>query len=141
MTSDMPIPFDPGLEVRKLIDGASDDSAQRDFEVARANLLRIAEMATEATQTLMEIAEQSQHPKAFEALARMIETGVQAQRELLELQQSIRKIAAASAAVGGQAKSVTNNLFIGSTAQLQRIIEDMRKKDGDSATTGDAAGE
>ena len=49
-----------------------------------------------------------------------------ANKELLELQKKIREIDAADAPTNEEAKSVTNNLFVGSTADLQKVIENMK---------------
>lgn len=117
------------LVIKDLLGDASNDSAQKDFETARANMLIIAEQGTQAIESLVGIAEQSQHPNAYLALAQMIKSVNETQRELLALQKSIRDIAASSAAVTGEAKNITNNLFVGSTAALQKLLEDTRKKD------------
>ena len=120
----IPATFD---QIDEMLLNVNDDTIKKDFEAARANLLAIAEMGTESTKELMDIAAQSQHPSAYLALARMIETVVQANREILELQHSVRRITQASENISGRARNVTNNLYVGSTAQLQRILEDLQK--------------
>ena len=119
-----PATFD---QIDEMLLNVNDDAIKKDFEAARANLLAIAEMGTESTKELMDIASQSQHPNAFLALARMIETVVQANKEILELQHSVRRITQVSENLTGHAKNITNNLYVGSTAQLQRILEDLQK--------------
>jgi len=125
----LPVEFDPDRldQVDQMILTANDDSMQKDFEKARLNLLQVSELATESIKELMEVASQSQHPRAYEALARMIESTVQVNRELLEAHHSIRRAAAVTASATNKAKNITNNLFVGSTAQLQKMLEDLRK--------------
>jgi hypothetical protein len=75
---------------------------------------------------LSQIADSSQHPRAFEVLAKLMETMLQANKDLLSLQKDIREIDAKDAPMNEQAKSVTNNLFVGSTTDLQKAIENMK---------------
>ena len=55
-----------------------------------------------------------------------MDTMLQANKDLLELQKNIRDIDAKDTPTNDEAKSVTNNLFVGSTADLQKVIENMR---------------
>lgn len=122
----------PALEYEKTIDNmiskAHDDSARNDFESARASLYEVIQTGKEAMDKLTEIASQSQHPRAFEVLAKLMDTVVNTNKELLELQSKIRTIDAADAPTNEKAKSITNNLFVGSTAELQKMIKDMNSK-------------
>ena len=122
----------PALEYEKTIDTmiakAHDDSARNDFESARASLYEVIQTGKEAMDKLTEIASQSQHPRAFEVLAKLMDTVVNTNKELLELQSKIRTIDASDAPTNEKAKSITNNLFVGSTAELQKMIKDMNSK-------------
>lgn len=122
----------PALKYEKDIDSmlakAHDDSARNDFESARASLYEVIQTGKEAMDKLTEIASQSQHPRAFEVLAKLMDTVVNTNKELLELQSKIRTIDAADAPTNEKAKSITNNLFVGSTAELQKMIKDMNTK-------------
>jgi predicted transcriptional regulator len=123
----------PALQNEKAVDAlinkAHDDSARNDFELARANLHEVIQTNQEAMDKLLEIASQSQHPRAFEVLAKLMDTHVSANKELLELQTKIREIDAKDSPISEQAKTINNNLFVGSTAELQKMIKEM-KKDG-----------
>ena len=117
--------------VSTIIADAHNDSARQDFETARANVLTMIESGGEAIDTLSEIATSSQHPRAFEVLAKLIDTTLQANKDLLELQTKIREISAIDTPTNENAKTINNNLFVGSTAELQQVIENM--KNGGSA--------
>ncbi|MFZ9610642.1 MAG: terminase small subunit [Methylococcales bacterium] len=112
--------------VRDIISKAHDDSAKNDFEMARSNIHEVIQNGVVAMEKLSQIAESSQHPRAFEVLAKLMETMLQANKDLLALQKDIREIDAKDAPMNEQAKSVTNNLFVGSTADLQKAIENMK---------------
>ena len=123
----------PALEnekqIENLIAKAHDNSAKNDFEAARANLYEAIQTGQEAMDKLLEIASQSQHPRAFEVLAKLIDTNVAANEKLLQLQSKIREIDAADAPLSDRAQTINNNLFVGSTAELQKMIQNMNKKD------------
>ena len=116
-------------QVENLIAKAHDNSAKNDFEAARANLYEAIQTGQEAMDKLLEIASQSQHPRAFEVLAKLIDTNVAANEKLLQLQSKIREIDAADAPLIDRAQNINNNLFFVSTAELQKMIQNMNKKD------------
>ena len=113
--------------VKAIAQKAHDDSAKNDFEMARSNIHEVIQNGTFAIEKLAQIADSSQHPRAFEVLAKLMDTMLQANKDLLDLQKSIREIDAKDTPINDQAKSVTNNLFVGSTAELQKALESMKK--------------
>jgi hypothetical protein len=115
--------YDP---VKSMINAAHDDSATEDFTYARANIRDIIDTGTDSLQKLAEIADQSQHPRAFEVMSALMKTIVDANKDLMDLQKKIRDIDT----LGKQndTKNITtNNLFVGSTTELQKMIQDMKK--------------
>jgi hypothetical protein len=119
--------------VKALVASAHDDSAKNDFELARANIHEIIQNGSYAIEKLAQIADSSQHPRAFEVLGTLMKTMLDANKDLLDIQKRIREISAADTPTNEQAQQVTNNLFVGSTADLQKVIEDM--KNGGSKQT------
>jgi hypothetical protein len=113
--------------IKTLLADAHDDSARADFETARSNIREVINNGSEAIFKLTEIAEQSQHPRAYEVLAKLMDSVVNANKELLTLQTKIREIQASDSPMNERAQSVTNNLFVGSTAELQKVIAEMKK--------------
>jgi hypothetical protein len=112
--------------VKAIVAKAHDDSAKTDFEMARSNIHEVIQNGSYAIEKLAQIADSSQHPRAFEVLAKLMETMLQANKDLLDLQKQIRVISASDAPTNENAKQITNNLFVGSTADLQKAIEDMK---------------
>jgi hypothetical protein len=117
--------------VSNLIADAHNDSAKTDFEAARANIHNMIENGNDAMHKLALIAESSQHPRAFEVLAKLMDTMLNANEKLLTLQTKIREISAADSPMSERAKTINNNLFVGSTAELQKVLKDM-KNNGDA---------
>lgn len=117
--------------VSDMIASAHNDSAKTDFEAARANIHNLIENGNDAMYKLALIAESSQHPRAFEVLAKLMDTLLNANEKLLTLQSKIRDIDASDSPINEKAKTINNNLFVGSTAELQKVLKDM-KKNGDA---------
>ena len=115
--------------VNDLMVTAHDDSAKQDFELARANIHTMIMSGQEAMETLSQIASSSQHPRAFEVLAKLMDTMLNANKDLMTLQEKIRQIDAADSPINDKAKTINNNLFVGSTSELQKVLQDMKKND------------
>ena len=98
-----------------------------DFEYARENMMEVINKGQEALFDLMDVAKQSQHPRAYEVLATMMNTMVAASKDLVDLQAKKKKIMEDDPSASPQ--QVTNNLFVGSTAELQKYLK--QHKDGE----------
>jgi trans-2-enoyl-CoA reductase len=102
-----------------------------DVDQARTGLYDALSLSQQAVQDMLAIAQQSQHPKAYEILNSSIKTMADISMGLADLQlkkQRLNKGVVQPASEGG----VTNNLFVGSTAELQQMIENMRNGDSNS---------
>jgi hypothetical protein len=105
-------------------DRPEDPTIQNDFDYARENLMDVIEKGQEALFDLMDVARQSQHPRAYEVLSTMMNTLVGANKDLLDLQAKKKKLLEVEPEANNQ--QVTNNLFVGSTAELQKMIDQRR---------------
>ena len=103
-----------------------EENVIKDYDSARNNLYKLLNQGQDALYSALEIAKQSEHPRAFEVLAKLMDSMVIANEKLLELQKEIKEIDKANAPHNEQAKSITNNLFVGSTAELQKVLKDMK---------------
>ena len=101
--------------------------AEKDFEYARDNFYNIIETGTEALQQMLDVAKASEHPRAYEVVSTLMKTLVDANKDLVSMGDKTRKEEAK------QEKAVTNNnLFVGSTADLQKLIKNMKDEDAES---------
>ena len=103
----------------------------KDYEYARQNVYGLLEKGHSALEELHQLAMSTQHPSAFRALSEMISTLTKANKDLLELQkwsQEIEDKAKEKDTRESTGNKITN-VFIGSTAQLQELIANARKKD------------
>lgn len=100
---------------------------ETDYNYIRSNLYTITEKSIDALNSLVDIAQQSQHPRAYEVISLMVNTIASAQKDLMSIHKDKNKIEGDSEKTNS-GDVVNNNLFIGNTAQLDEIIANMSKK-------------
>ena len=108
----------------------TDDKMNKDYEYARSNFYNVIESGTEALEQMLDVAKASEHPRAYEVVSTIMKTLVDANKDLVKM--STDKIKAESEIGDGEVpKGLTtnNNLFVGSTNELQQLIKDMKTKD------------
>lgn len=110
---------------KKPLSPEGSDDVDTDYQYARENLYNVIERGSDALNTLVEIANQSESPRAFEIVSTLIKTLSDANKDLLEVQTKVKKLKEETAT---GPKNVTNALFIGNTSELQKLIRD-RKSD------------
>jgi hypothetical protein len=91
-----------------------------DYEFARGNLYDVIGRGQEAIVDMLDIAKQSQHPRSFEVLSQLLKTVVDANKDLLEINQRQKNLEKQD---GKNPQTINNNLFVGSTAELQKLIK------------------
>ena len=92
----------------------------QDYEYARENLYKVIESGHDALDNMLAIAKSSEHPRAFEVVNQIMKTMADAQKDLLELKKKQQQITGEN---NQQPQNVTNALFVGSTAELQKMIK------------------
>lgn len=97
---------------------------QDDFDFARANLINTISKGQEALDGILDVAQMSQHPRSFEVVATLINSLTAANKDLLELSKKKKDLDGESGA-----KTINNNLFVGSTAELQKLIKQQKDSD------------
>lgn len=102
-----------------VVDTYGDKQVDNDFEYARGNMISAIEKGQEALSGVLEVAGMSQHPRAYEVAATLVKTLADANKDLLELQKRKKDLTG----VGPSPTTVNNNLFVGSTAELQQLIK------------------
>lgn len=104
-----------------------DEEMEVDYNYIRTNLYTITERSVEALNDLSQIAGQSQHPRAYEVLGQLVKTIADTQKDLMAIHKEKNKIDTEKA-LQNSPDIVNNNLFVGTTAQLDEIIAKMTKK-------------
>jgi len=96
----------------------SDQTTENDVKYARENLYHLAEKGKDALEELMELAAQSQHPRAYEVVGQLIKTLTDTNERIVDIQQKAKNILSDPK---GPDK-VTNNLFVGNTSELTKLL-------------------
>lgn len=106
-----------------------DDSVQDDFEYARENMRQLINKGQTALDGILTIANGSEHPRAYEVAATLMKTMAETNKDLLELQKAKKVLEKTEdKKLSDGPTNVTNNLFVGSTAELQKMIS--QEKEG-----------
>ena len=118
---------DTEVAVAKKVEPTKEDSeADIDYKYARENLYTIIEKGQESLNTLVDVAQQSQHPRAFEVVSQLVKTLSDTNKDLLELQ---RKIKVINKDIQEGPKTVNNSLYVGNTADLQKFINKRKESE------------
>jgi len=104
----------------------STNKIQDDYEVSRNNLRAILVQGQTALNKALEVAQQSEHPRAFEVVGNLMKQLADINQQLLDLHQQKQKL---DSPKESSKKEVTNNnaIFVGSTAELNKLINNMSK--------------
>lgn len=98
------------------------DKVDSDYNDTRGNLHNLLEKGEEALLHALEVAKQSEHPRAFEVVGNMIKQLADVNQQLMELHKQ-RQSFDDKKDKGSDAKNVTNNaIFVGSTSELNKMI-------------------
>ena len=106
----------------------SDGNVNNDFEYARQTYHDILAKGSAALDDMMEVARSTEHPRAFEVLSTLMKTMSDVNGDLLSLHKKKKDLTKTDqpAATTG---ITTNNLFLGSTVELQKLLLDNQKNE------------
>jgi len=105
-----------------------DDKIDRDYEYARSNFYNVIESGTEALEQMLDVAKASEHPRAYEVVSTIMNTLVNANKDLVKMTIDKEKDKPKEADTGDMGVT-NNNIFVGSTAELQKLVKEMKNSD------------
>ena len=108
-------------------DRLTKDDIEKDYEYTRGNLYSIIEKGQEAINGILELAEDSQMPRAYEVAGQLIKSVSDATDKLMDLQKKLKDVEEETQSKGPS--TVNNALFVGSTAELQKLLKNGLPKD------------
>ena len=111
----------PAKVERKKPDRLTKDDIEKDYEYTRGNLYSIIEKGQEAINGILELAQESEMPRAYEVAGQLIKSVSDATDKLMDLQKKLKDVEEEKVAKGPS--NVTNALFVGSTADLAKLIK------------------
>lgn len=101
---------------------ASIEDIKKDYEYARGNLYSLIEKGQEAINGILELAQESEMPRAYEVAGQLIKNTGEIAEKLLNLQKTLKDVEEGNKQIKGPT-TVNNALFVGSTADLAKFLK------------------
>ena len=112
------------------------EEIQDDYDYARSRYYNLAEKGDEAIDLMLDLARESEHPRAFEVLSNMLKQNAEIADRLMELQKKKKEVHLKDQdALPNQ--MTQNNVYVGSTTELQRMLHDRINQQNDNSDTID----
>ena len=103
------------------------DDPTADYEYTRGNLYSLIEKGQEAINGILELAQEGQQPRSYEVVGQLIKSVGDVSDKLIDLQQKMKDLNKEEKS--SSPTTVNNALFVGSTAELQKLLKDGFKKE------------
>lgn len=98
------------------------DKIESDYDYSRQTYYDLLESGKESLEMMVDVARESEHPRAFEVLSNMIKNLADVNDKLMDLNKKNKDILKVEKE---ESKQITNNnVFVGSAADLQRMLKD-----------------
>lgn len=99
---------------------SNEDDIENDYKYQRENFYGLVEKGSQAIEGILELAKEQEHPRAYEVAGNLIKQVAEVTEKLGDLQEKMRKL---KEVPNSAPKNVTNALFVGSTAELQKMLK------------------
>jgi len=103
---------------------SSTDDVKKDYEYTRGNLYSLIEKGQEAINGILELAQESEMPRAYEVAGQLIKNVADATDKLMDLQKKLKDIEEEKPK---GPTTVNNALFVGSTAELAKLLKQQKQ--------------
>ena len=110
-----------GITPEQKPDRLTKSDIDKDYEYTRGNLYSIIEKGQEAINGILELAQESEMPRAYEVAGQLIKSVSDATDKLMDLQKKLKDVEEETKQKGPS--TVNNALFVGSTAELQKLLK------------------
>ena len=104
----------------KVVSVDKEQDIDNDYEYQRQNFYNLVKKGTGAIEGILELAKESEHPRTYEVAGNLIKQVAEVTEKLGDLQEKMKKL---KEVPDNAPKNVTNALFVGSTAELQKMIK------------------
>ena len=111
-----------GANTKVIVKRPSDklEDVDADYKYQRENFYNLVERGQDAIEGILEIAKESEHPRTYEVAGNLIKQVAEVTEKLGDLQEKMKKL---KEVPNSAPKNVTNALFVGSTAELQKMLK------------------
>jgi len=96
------------------------EDVSADYKYSRENFYNLVERGQDAIDGILELAKESEHPRTYEVAGQLIKNVGEVTEKLLDLQDKMKKL---KEVPNNAPKNVTNALYVGSTAELQKMLK------------------
>ena len=96
------------------------DDVDADYTYQRDNFYNLIEKGQNAIEGILNVAKESDHPRGYEVAGNLIKQVAEVTEKLGDLQEKMKKL---KEVPNSAPKNVTNALFVGSTAELQKMLK------------------
>ena len=108
---------------------SDEQNIQADSDYIRSNLYSITQRGKEALDYAVELAKQSDSPKAFEAVAALLKNLSDVHLQMLDVHEKRQKLRGKKIQEEAPQKIVNNSIvFSGSTSELNKMLQQMKKE-------------
>ena len=112
-------------KVKPVLKKTDNEDVQQDYEVSRASLHSLVMKGQEAVDGILEVAQASDHPRAYEVAGQLIKNVADTADKLIDLQKKMKELD--SEDKKNAPSTVNNTMFIGSTADLQKMLKKQKE--------------
>lgn len=98
------------------------DNVKNDYEYSRDTLYELIEKGKDALENMIEVARESEHPRAYEVLSGLIKNVSDTNDKLMDLNKKQRQMDESE--TPAQVENQQNNYYLGSTADLQKLLKE-----------------
>ena len=100
------------------------DDVDADYKYQRDNFYNLIEKGQNAIEGILNVAKESDHPRGYEVAGNLIKQVAEVTEKLGDLQEKMKKL---KEVPNSAPKNVTNALFVGSTAELQKMLKQKKE--------------
>ena len=99
---------------------STEEDIERDYEYQREQFYKLVDRGSMAIDGILDLAKEGEHPRAYEVAGQLIKNVAEVTEKLGDLQEKMKRL---KDVPGTAPKNVTNALFVGSTAELQKMLK------------------
>ena len=107
------------LQLHSMVQIVTTDNKNNDYEYSRETYYELLEKGKDALDTMVEVARESEHPRAYEVLSGMIKNLSDVNDKLMDLNKKVKELEDEPKKIENQ----QNNIFLGSTAEIQKLLQ------------------
>jgi hypothetical protein len=122
---DEPTELQKHVEKTKELKKSETPDVQQDYETSRAQLHSLVMKGQEAVDGILDVARASDHPRAYEVAGQLIKHVADTTDKLIDLQTKMKELDKEDKK---GPTNVTNAMFVGSTADLQKMLKNINNK-------------